>query len=117
MATQKKSTSKANTKYRPPMSQDAEDAEMIALAYDQARNMMREGTAPAPMVLFFLKKGSDKEKLELEKLKEENKLLIAKTEALQGAKRTEEMLSDYIDSLRLYQGVSTAEEEEPDEPY
>lgn len=116
MATTKKSSKKQTEKYRPPLSQEAEDAEMIALAYDQARQQLRDGTAPGPVVLYLMKKGSEKERLELEKLREENKLLIAKTKALEGAKRTEEMLEGYINSLRLYQGHQ-GDDDEPDDFY
>ena len=119
MATTKKTPSKVERKSRPPITQEAEDAEMIALAYDQARNMLKEGTAPAPMVLFFLKKGSDKEKLELEKLREENKLLNAKTGAIENDKRTGEMFEKFMDSIRKYNGdsVQTYEESEEDDEY
>lgn len=115
MATKKKSASEDFSKHRPPITPEAEDAEMIALAYDQARNMMKEGTAPAPMVLFFLKKGSDKEKLELEKLREENKLLIAKTGAIEDNKRTGEMFEKFMDSIRRYSGESINSEEDEDD--
>ena len=42
--------------------------------------------------------------LEKEKLEEENKLLRAKTEALQAAKNTEEIYAEAIKAMRVYNG-------------
>lgn len=45
--------------------------------------------------------------LELEKLKEENSLLRAKTENLESAKRVEELYAEAITAMRNYAGYSS----------
>ena len=40
----------------------------------------------------------------MEKLEEENKLLRARTEALQSAKKTEELFEEAIKAMRSYSG-------------
>ena len=65
---------------------------------------MIEGTASSQIISNYLKLGSTKERLEKEKLEEENKLLRARTEALQSAKEVEKLYADAINAMRRYSG-------------
>ena len=51
-----------------------------------------------------------KNRLEMEKLQEENRFLKAKTEALQSAKRVEELYSEAISAMRRYSGNGDSDE-------
>ena len=53
-----------------------------------------------------------KERLELEKMREEMKLLRAKTEELQSAKRSEDLYSEAIQAFGLYSGKVSIEDNE-----
>ena len=57
-----------------------------------------------------MKLGSTKERLEKEKLQEENKLLKAKTEALQSQKRVEELYAEALKAMRGYAGMGDSDE-------
>ena len=83
---------------------------MIALAVDLAEKQLMEGTASSQVITHYLKLGSTKERLEKEKLIEENKLLRAKTENLQSMKRVEELYTEALNAMRNYAGQG-----EPDE--
>lgn len=63
---------------------------------------MREGTASATVITHFLKLASEREKLERVKLERENKLLAAKSDALQSAAKIEEMYEKAITAMRSY---------------
>ena len=52
-----------------------------------------------------------KNRLEMEKLQEENRLLKARTEALQSAKRVEELYSEAIKAMRRYSGQGSDDDE------
>lgn len=95
---------------RPAMTPDAREQQMINLAVDLAERQLEEGTASSQVITHFLKLGSSKEKLEREKLEEENKLLRAKTESLQSQKRVEELYTEALAAMRRYNGQG-----EPDE--
>ena len=77
---------------------------MIALAVDLAEKQLIEGTASSQVITHFLKLASSRERLEKEKLEKENKLLRAKTEAIESAKRVEELYSDALKAMRSYRG-------------
>lgn len=89
---------------RPAMTPDARENQMINLAVDLAEKQLEEGTASSQVITHFLKLGSSKERLEREKLEEENKLLRAKTENLQSQKRVEELYAEALAAMRRYSG-------------
>ena len=65
---------------------------------------MREGTASSQVITHYLKLGTERERLEREKLAKENELLIAKTEATKSAQRIEELYSNALEAMRRYSG-------------
>lgn len=96
---------------RPAMTPDARENQMINLAVDLAEKQLEEGTASSQVITHFLKLGSSKERLEREKLEEENKLLRAKTENLQSQKRVEELYAEALAAMRRYNGQGDLNDE------
>ena len=112
MAKIKKADSKNTTrKIRPALTPEARENQMIALAVDLVEQRLLDGTASSQETTHFLKLGSMKNRLEMEKLQEENRLLKARTEALQSAKRVEELYSEAIKAMRRYSGQGSDDDE------
>lgn len=112
MAKVKKVESSDKPKRRPALTPESRENQMISLAVDLAEKQLLEGTASSQVITHYLKLGSTKERLEKEKLEEENKLLKAKTEALQSAKRVEELYADAISAMKRYSGNGRGDEDE-----
>lgn len=106
------STKQTQRKMRPAMTPEGRELQLISLAVDLAEQQLREGTASSQVITHYLKLGSTKERLEKEKLEEENKLLRAKTEALQSAKDTERLYLEAINAMRRYSGNGGPEDED-----
>lgn len=104
------SSSSSSMKMRPAITPEAEENQLIALAYDRAKEQLMDGTASSQVITHFLKLGSTREKLERERLEEENKLLKAKTEQLKSQKRTEELFEEAIKAMRNYGGHGDPDE-------
>lgn len=102
--------SEPTKKLRPALTPESRENQMIALAVDLAEKQLMEGTASSQVITHYLKLGSTKERLEKEKLEEENKLLRAKTEALQSAKEVEKLYSEAIAAMRKYSGNGDPDE-------
>lgn len=112
MAKVKKADSaKTTRKIRPALTPEARENQMIALAVDLVEQRLLDGTASSQETTHFLKLGSMKNRLEMEKLQEENRLLKARTEALQSAKRVEELYSEAIKAMRRYSGQGSDDDE------
>ena len=88
----------------PATTPEARENQLISMAVDLAERQIMEGTASSQVITHFLKLGSMREKMEREKLAEENKLLKARTEAIQSAKKVEELYAKAIDAMRAYSG-------------
>ena len=97
-------------KIRPATNPEAREKQLIALAVDLVEQRLLDGTASSHETTHFLKLGSMKNRLEMEKLQEENRLLQAKTESLQSAKRVEELYSEAISAMRRYSGNGDSDE-------
>lgn len=97
---------------RPPaISAEERELQLISLAVDLAEKQLADGSASAQVLTHFLKLGTSRAQLELEKLKHENELLEAKTEAIQSSKRIEKLYEDAMRSMREYQGRPMEEDE------
>ena len=108
--TVKSSGSKHRT--RPALTPEARENQLISLATDLVEQRLLDGTASSQETTHFLKLATRKSILEREKLERENELLRAKTEALQSAKRVEELYTNALNAMRNYAGQG-----EPDEYY
>ena len=104
------SSSSSPRKMRPALTPEARENQMISLAVDLAEQQLRNGTASSQVITHFLKLGSMKNRLEMEKLEEENKLLKAKTESIQSQKRVEELYLEALNAMRNYAGQGNADE-------
>ena len=96
---------------RPALTPESRENQLIYLATDLAEKQLREGTASSQVITHYLKLGSTKEKLEREKLEEENKLLRAKTENLQSQKNVEEVYLKAIEAMKRYSGNGDVDDE------
>lgn len=99
-------TTKSLRRTRPAETPEARENQLISLAYDVAEQRLRDGTATSQEVVHFLRLGSTKSREELEKLKSENELLKAKTEAIESAKNVELLYQEAIEMMATYSGAS-----------
>ena len=101
---------------RPATTPEARENQMIGYAVDLAEQQLRDGTASAQVITHFLKLGSSREKLEQERLAQENELLAVKREAIAAQGRIEELYDKALRSMSDYQGRAP-DRDESDEFY
>lgn len=102
----------SKTRLRPALTPEARESQLISLAYDLVESRLLEGTATSQETTYFLKLASSKTKLENEKLIEENKLLRAKTEAIQSEKKNEEFYAKVLSALKKYNGQGSQDDDQ-----
>lgn len=86
-------------------SPEAIENEMIALAYKEVERRIRNHEATSQELVHFLKMGSEKERLEREKLETEMELQRVKAEAIESGKHMEELYENAIAAMKLYSGA------------
>ena len=99
-------SSGSSRKIRPALTPEARENQLISLAIDLAQKQLQEGTASSQVITHYLKLGSTKERLEKERLEAENKLLHARTAALESSEWVEKLYAEAIDAMKRYSGNS-----------
>lgn len=100
---------------RPARTEEGRENQLVSLAIDLAEKQLIEGTASSQVITHYLKLGSTREKLEQQRLHNENELLKAKVEQIANAERIETLYGAALDAMRAYTGQDT--EETYDEDY
>lgn len=107
-----KGSSETARKVRPALTPESREQQLISFAVDLAEKQLLDGTASSQVITHYLKLGSTKERLEKEKLEEENKLLRAKTESLQSQKKVEELYMEALNAMKRYSGQGQGESDD-----
>lgn len=81
----------------PSSLKEAED-ELIALAIEQAREQLKNGTASASTLNYYLKLAGSRERIEREVLENQIKLLEAKARSIE---RSETETQAYLDAIEV----------------
>lgn len=90
---------------RPAKTIEGRENQLIALAYDVAEEQLRERTASSQIITELMRRGSTKEQLEKDRLREENELLKAKVESLKSAATSAELYDKALEAMRSYTGT------------
>jgi hypothetical protein len=88
---------------------EAREAQLAALAYDLAEKQFLDGSASSQVMVHFLKVGSTREKVELQKAKQETLLVEAKVKDLANVEEMKKLYEDAMNAMRGYSGQETGE--------
>lgn len=113
----KAKNTKKSDNIRPALTPEARENQLIYLATELAEQQLRDGTASSQVITHYLKLGSTKERIEKEILEKQKELISAKTEALQSAKRIEELYANAINAMKQYNGNDNYDEEGEEDDY
>ena len=109
--TKKTDTSRSSKPRRPALTPEAREQQLIALAVDLVEQRLIDGTASSQETTHFLKLATNKSRLENQLLAAQTEMAVAKKEALQSQKRTEELFADAIKAFKTYSGHGDVDEE------
>lgn len=104
---------KPETKLPRARTPEAREAQLAAMAYDLAEEQIREGTVSSQVMVHFLKVGSTREKIELQKQKQETILVEAKVKDLQNVEEMKKLYMEAMDAMRGYAGHGEVETDDP----
>ena len=99
-----KSSIKEPRIHAPARTPEGREQQLVGLAMDAVEKRIRNGTATAQELVYFLKAGSPSARYERDILEKKRELIIAKTEAIQSQKRVEELYANALKAMRSYSG-------------
>lgn len=88
----------------PGMTLESRENQLIMLATNLAEKQLREGTASSQVIAHYLKLGSTRERLEQDRLRHENMLAQAKTDAIEMQKQQEVDMRAAMEAFKVYNG-------------
>lgn len=86
----------------PDETPEARQSRLIALAENLAERQLEEGTASAQVITHYLRLGTAREKVELEILEEQKKMVSAKTDMLVATKDISAKYEQAIEAMTRY---------------
>lgn len=104
-------SSESKRRMRPALTPEARENQLISLAIDLVEERLRKGTATSQETTHFLKLGSTKNQLELEKMKLENELIKAKTNAVNSSESADKMYKEAIEAFKKYAGANSVSDD------
>lgn len=96
-------------KVRLPNTPEAREAYIVGLAEQEAARRIANGTASSQLLTHYLARGSERDKLERERLKQQNRLDEAKISKIESDERSEELYANAIAAMKRYSGNSSDE--------
>lgn len=115
MGRRKKTEETITKKRRPPArTPEGRENQLISLAYNLIEERLLNGTATSSETTAILRLGTQRARLEREKLEHEIALAAAKTESIESSMRIEEKMDEALQAMRRYQGYNDEDEEDED---
>jgi hypothetical protein len=109
MASRRTNSSNPVTSRRAPAeTPDERENQLISAAVDLAERQLQDGSASAQVITHYLKLGSSREKLEQERLRNENALMATKREMMESQKRVEALYGEALAAMQAYAGNSSS---------
>lgn len=105
----RKTNGEVKRRPRPSIDPEIREQQLISAAVDLAEQQLLDGTASAAVITHYLKLGTMREKLERERLVQENKLIDAKISTMESTKRAEELYAEVLTAMKRYNGYSEDE--------
>lgn len=110
----KREPSKPIKRRRPARTPEGRENQLISMAYDRVEQQIADGTASSQVLTHFLKLGTEREKLERAKLEADTQLAVAKVKGAETNERLEKKYDDALNAMRMYQGFTESEDEQPE---
>lgn len=95
---------------RPAINPDARWSQLTALAMDLVEQRLRDGTASSQETTQFIKHASLKAQAELERIKLENELTVAKTKQIAESAEIKVLYEEALKAMRNYAGQGDPDE-------
>lgn len=104
MSKVKETSAKLSTAPPPAITDEGREKRLVSMAYDLIEKRLLDGSASATETTAIIKLGTEREKLEREKLQAEVNFTRSKSEALAQAQRMEELMTEAINAFKRYSG-------------
>lgn len=101
----------ATERMEPPSTTfEGRENQLVNLASNLAERQLREGTASSQVIVHYLRLGTTRERLEQERLRQENELLRVKADTLEAQRHDHAVYEEALKMFRVYSGADDGED-------
>lgn len=93
---------------------EGREAQLVGMAEKEAARRIMNGTASSQLLTHFLKLGTEREKLERERIRQQNRLDEAKILQIESEEKAEKKYQEAVNAMKKYSGYY---EEDIDDDY
>lgn len=101
----------------PAKSPEERESMLVAMSMDRIEQQIADGTVSSQVLTHFAKLGSSREKLEQERLRNENEVLRKKVETMEAAVDVKNLMEDALSAFKGYKGESFEDDDDYDDDY
>lgn len=98
----------------PAKTPDERESVLISMAMDRAEQQIADGSASSQLLTHFAKLGSSRERLEQERLRNENEVLRKKVESMEAAIDVKHLMEEALGAFQGYSGKIQEPDDEDD---
>lgn len=88
----------------PAKTPEERESMLVSMAMDRAEQQIADGTASSQLLTHFAKLGSSRERLEQERLCNENEVLRKKVQTMEAAVDVKNLMEDALSAFKGYSG-------------
>lgn len=112
MSSPRKSNDLGVRKSQSPKTPEEMETYLIGLAYKRTEKQILDGNVSPTTLNYFLRLGGTRAEIELEKLKNENHLLSARTSAIEAEENLMSLFAQAMDKFGVYAGETQDDQDE-----
>lgn len=114
MSRQMDDEQRAPRRRSPAKTPEERESMLISMAMDRAEQQIADGTASSQLLTHFAKLGSSRERLEQERLRNENEVLRKKVETMEAAVDVKNLMEEALSAFKGYSGKADSSADDDD---
>ena len=96
----------------PAKTPEERESMLVSMSMDRIEQQITDGTVSSQVLTHFAKLGSSREKLEQERLRNENEVLRKKVQTMEAAVDLKNLMEEALDAFKGYSGQSRDSEDD-----
>ncbi len=101
----------------PAKTPEERESQLVAKSLNLIERQIDEGSISSTVLAIYAKAGTERDKLEKDRLRNENAVLIKKLETMEAAIDVKNLMEDALSVFRGYSGDTSGQDDDDDDSY
>lgn len=101
----------------PAKTPEERESVLVSKSLNLIEKQIDDGTISSTVLSIYARAGTERDRLEKERLRSENDVLVKKLETMEAAVDVKNLMEDALSAFRGYSGASARDDDEDDDDY